>query len=97
MNARKLTLVVLCTALGGMALTSASVLAAEPETPETTAATGVAATSATLNGVLNPGKAEGEAGTFHFRYYASSISCEYAEGPGTQETPQAPTKATGKK
>jgi hypothetical protein len=41
--------------------------AGAPETPETGEATGVTATTATLNGVLNP-KAAGEAGNYEFVY-----------------------------
>jgi hypothetical protein len=52
-----------------------------PETPVTSAATGVGTTSATLHGVLNPG-GEGEAGSYEFLYAASTSECEGGAGSG---------------
>ena len=54
---------------------SAPALAAPPEAPETKAASGVTATTATLHGVLNP-EAPGEAGTYEFLYRQSSSASE---------------------
>lgn len=62
----------------GLAFSVAPALAAAPETPETVSpAKGVTATSATLEGVLNPG-APGEVGEYEFLYKASASEC--AEG-----------------
>jgi hypothetical protein len=47
--------------------------AAAPQTPETGAASAVAATTATLNGVLNP-NAAGEAGTYDFLYRPAAMN-----------------------
>jgi hypothetical protein len=62
-----------------------------PETPEELEAKPVAATTATLNGVLNPGKA-GEAGSYEFLYRQSTSECQ---GEHEVKTPQ--TAATGAK
>ncbi len=56
-----------------------------PETPTTGAATAVTSTTATLNGVLNPG-APGEAGTYEFFYRQSATQCQ---GAGQQTTTPA--------
>jgi hypothetical protein len=59
-----------------------------PETPEKLEAKPVAATTATLNGVLNPGKA-GDAGAYEFFYRQSSSECEgekQVTTPRTDET-----------
>ncbi len=56
-----------------------------PETPLTEAATVVTGTTATLNGVLNPGKA-GEAGTYEFTYQPSKTK-ECAVGSVAPEQP----------
>ncbi len=86
MNARRLTLaVVLVIATCAMSiLTSAVAFAAAPEAPEVTVEAPVAATSATLHGVLNPGKA-GEEGTYVFLYKASKTGkCEGgSQAPGS--------------
>ncbi len=58
--------------------TTAPVLEA-PMTKEP--ATGVTATTATLEGVLNPGS-PGEAGTYEFLYRASTTECQGAGGSG---------------
>ncbi len=86
MNARRLTLaVVLVIATCAMlAFMSAAAFAAAPEAPEVTVEAPVAATSATLHGVLNPGKA-GEEGTYVFLYKESTTEeCEGgSQAPGS--------------
>jgi hypothetical protein len=58
-----------------------------PETPQTTAANPVAATTATLNGVLNPGNARTrEPGTYEFRYKESANECEGENGKSVSAT-----------
>ena len=51
-----------------------------PETPTNLEANPLAATTATLDGTLNPGKA-GNPGTYEFRYRKSASECEGGEGP----------------
>ncbi len=86
MNARRLTLavVVVIATCAISAFTSAVAFAAAPEAPEVTVEAPVAATSATLHGVLNPGKA-GEEGTYVFLYKASTAGeCEGgSQAPGS--------------
>ncbi|HEX5851722.1 MAG TPA: fibronectin type III domain-containing protein [Solirubrobacteraceae bacterium] len=60
--------------IGSLMLCNASALGLEPETPETKPASAITATTATLNGVLNPGMA-GEPGTYEFLYKASTTEC----------------------
>ncbi len=67
--------------------------AVTPETPITEAATEVTATTATLNGELNP-NAPGEAGSFQFYYLGSASECETPEGERAQ-APEPPGGATG--
>jgi hypothetical protein len=62
-----------------------------PETPETKSATEVTATTATLNGVLNP-KNKGEAGSYEFRYLISATECE---GGGEKGAPEPRGAAAG--
>jgi hypothetical protein len=57
-----------------------------PETPETKPATPIAATTATLNGVLNPG-APGNPGTYEFRYRKSASECQGGEPGEEKATP----------
>lgn len=58
--------------------------ALSPSTPEEAAATGVTASTATLNGVLNPAGARAkEPGIYKFLYLRSSTECRY--GPGEAE------------
>jgi hypothetical protein len=62
-----------------------------PEPPETGTATPIAATTATLHGILNPRHA-GEAGTYEFRYELSATECTgpeetNSEGEGTGQFP----------
>ena len=86
MNARRLTLTVLvslCASTGALLLSSASALAAAPEAPVTVKASGVTATSAILEGTLNPG-ASAKAGWYFF--YSTEISCLI----GQAATPQEP-------
>jgi hypothetical protein len=62
--------------VGGFIFSSVPALAAgPPEAPETKPASAVAATTAMLNGVLNPGAAGG-AGTYEYLYRASATECE---------------------
>jgi hypothetical protein len=63
--------------------------AISPETPEATTANPVAAFTATLNGVLNPGAA-GDPGSYEFLYRQSASECQ---GAGEKITPMQP--ATG--
>jgi hypothetical protein len=60
-----------------------------PETPTGLEAKPLAAMTATLNGILNPGKA-GDAGSYVFLYKHSSSECE-------GESQSTPTSATGAK
>jgi hypothetical protein len=66
----------LATTLGVVAFTAAPALAAAPETPVTETPNPIAATTATLKGVLNPNET-GEAGTYEFVYRPSSSECRY--------------------
>ena len=54
--------------------TATPALAAPPETPEAKPATAITATTATLNGVLNPG-GESEGGSYQFSYAPSETEC----------------------
>jgi hypothetical protein len=63
--------------LAGLAVCSASALAAAPEVPELTVVAPVPATSATFLGVLSPNAKEpNEGGTYTFLYRASKTECE---------------------
>jgi hypothetical protein len=79
MNARRLILAAVASLgvlAGVLALSAAPVLAATSETPETGKATLVTATTATLNGVLNPNATVPvEPGEYEFVYGASSAEC----------------------
>ena len=76
MNARRLVLPVFATALGVLMCMSVPAMAAAPEVPETIGpAQAVTATTATLEGALNP-KAAGELGEYEFLYRASATECE---------------------
>jgi hypothetical protein len=89
MRARRLmtvALVTLGTLTGGAFASSVPALAAAPETPVTKPATEVTATTATLNGELNPG-AGGEAGEYDFTYKQSATEC--TEGSIAPEPPGA--------
>jgi hypothetical protein len=73
----RLLIVSVFAALGAMACMSAPVLAAAPEKPEVTPATGVTSTVAALNGVVNPlAVPPDEVGTYQFLYKASTTGCE---------------------
>ena len=61
-------------------------VAVPPEAPEATEASEVKATTAALNGVLNP-KSEGEPGSYSFVYRQSAIECT---GAGSKETSKEP-------
>jgi hypothetical protein len=79
MNARRLILAAVASLgvlAGVLALSAAPVLAATPETPETGKASLVTATTATLNGVLNPKAATPVApGEYEFLYGISAAEC----------------------
>jgi hypothetical protein len=60
-----------------------------PETPEGLSASPVAATTATLSGVLNP-KAKGDAGSYEFLYEQGKAGCE-----GESKAPEPAGAATG--
>ncbi len=87
----RLAVVILAGALCVLALFVAPALAAAPETPETVSpAKSVTATTATLEGVLNPG-ASGAPGSYQFSYVPSEADeCT----PGTLD-PEAPALANG--
>jgi hypothetical protein len=80
----------LAATLGALVLTSASALAATPETPVAIAPpAALTATTATLKGELgemNPGT-PGEAGTYEFLYRASGETCEGSEEEGVKKAP----------
>ncbi len=81
------SLVSLCALVGGLVFGSALALASAPETPEKEKASAITATTATLEGVLNP-KATGavEGGEYEFEYRVSESECEGendAPEPGT--------------
>jgi hypothetical protein len=65
-----------------------------PETPETKPATPIAATTATLHGVLNPG-APGNHGTYEFFYRQSATECELAGAPEKATPAKAAAGAKG--
>jgi hypothetical protein len=75
------SLAVLLTAIAGSAIASAPAFAA-PEVPSAVVVEGVTATTATVHGELNPGKAGGpgtyETGTYEFLYRSSGSECEGA-------------------
>ena len=96
MRARRLTPTVLVTLgvlAGGLVFSSAPALAAPPETPETVEANPIAATTATLHGVLNPGNT-GEAGSYDFSYQPSPSLAPECGMPGTL-APSSPVPDTG--
>jgi hypothetical protein len=64
-----------------------------PEPPEALKPEPLTAYTATLRGVLNP-KAEGDPGTYEFRYRASATECE---GAGEKGAPEPQGAAVGKK
>jgi hypothetical protein len=77
----------LCVLVGGLVFASAPASAVAPETPEKEKASAVTATTATLEGVLNP-KASGTVagGEYEFVYRVSESECEgesTAPKPGT--------------
>jgi hypothetical protein len=76
-------------AIAALALAAPPALAAAPETPITKPASAITATTATLNGELNPG-APGEAGEYEFLYSQSASECT---GGGT--APETPGAAAG--
>jgi hypothetical protein len=84
MRARRLVLAFSVAVLGVLAFAGAAALAGAPEAPEATVQTPVSATTATLDGVLNPNGVGGpgtyELGTYEFLYKASGTECQ---GEGT--------------
>jgi hypothetical protein len=91
MHARRLTTTVLGVLVGALGFAAAPALAAAPETPGIAKASAITATTATLNGVLNPGTV-GELGSYEFFYRESPSECR---GEGEAVTPT--TSATGAK
>ncbi len=86
------SLAALAVVIGGLLFGASAVFAAgPPEKPVTEAATGVTATTATLNGELNPGGA-GEAGGYRFSYKPTETrECE----PEGILRPEVPASAKG--
>jgi hypothetical protein len=64
-----------------------------PEPPETKQPTNLTASSATLNGVLNP-RHEGIAGTYQFSYRRSPTACRGAGAIASPESPEAAGSAS---
>jgi hypothetical protein len=88
-HGRRLVLSALVATLGVLAFASAPALAAE--TPETGEATGITATTATLEGALNP-NAPGQPGSYQFSYAPSATECT---GEGAVLDPASPEFAMG--
>ena len=82
MNARRLLFSTLAPMIGVLVFASTPALAAAPEAPVTGPVSGVTATSATLEGTLNPG-ASAKAGWYFF--YSTEISCLVGQGATPQE------------
>jgi hypothetical protein len=81
--------------VGFAALGSAPALAASPEPPELHAEP-VFATTATLNGVLNPHSTPSEAGTYQFIYRKQTLAGEdKCKGTGETTAPAAPAAGNG--
>ena len=75
--ARRLTVATLCALVGGLVFSGAPALAIVVETPEAKPAIPIAASEATLHGVLNPlGERVTEPGSAEFRYRQSATECE---------------------
>ena len=75
MNARRLLPSIIATTFGVLVFASAQALAASPlEAPEITLSSPVPATTASLQGVLNP-KSVSEAGTYEFLYKQGKAGC----------------------
>jgi hypothetical protein len=81
--------------LGGGSVLAAPALAATPETPEALGPAPLTATSATLHGVLNPGKEGGpfELDPYEFVYRQSTTECK---GSGEVKTPAGLSLGGGK-
>ncbi len=82
MNARRLALTVSALVVGVLVFACAPALAAAPEAPETGKASGVTATSANLEGILNPG---GTAKAGWYFFYGTEISCLIGPAASPQE------------
>jgi hypothetical protein len=66
-----------------------------PETPEKLEAKPIGGTTATLNGVLNPGiERKGEPGSYEFRYRQSAGECEITEEERNNGVPQLSVTGT---
>jgi hypothetical protein len=92
MNARRLILSVLATLFGALVFTSAPALAAAPETPEALVPSPLTGSTATLQGVLNPGKA-GASGTFELDAYEFIYRPSSPESPGCRGEGEVVTPA----
>ncbi len=96
---RSAILSVLATTLGTLAFTAAPALAAAPEAPETTAASEVGYTTASLSGVVNPGKEGEEGGEYQFFYGQNGTCAEGASVPGfagkKKQEPAGPIPVSG--
>jgi hypothetical protein len=91
--ARRTALSAASMALLGLGLASASALAATPETPITGAPTSVTASTATLNGELNPGSSSQ---ALYYRFaYTPGPSCANAFGEGQFNLPGSPAEISG--
>jgi hypothetical protein len=83
-------------ALTALVLVPAAALAAAQEEPTTEAATSIAATTATLNGVLSPKSLPEFGDTYEFRYKASStVSKTECESPEALKAPEPAALANG--
>ena len=67
-------MVVCCVLVGWLVWACVPAVAAAPETPEVSVELPIAATTATVHGVLNP-KAEAEAGSYEFLYKQGKAGC----------------------
>ncbi len=90
MSLPRLVLSVCAMTLTALALTTTPALAAAPETPKAEPVTAVTPTTATLNGVLNPGGAS-EGGSYQFSYAPS----EALECAGGGVAPLSPALSVG--
>jgi hypothetical protein len=91
----RLLLAVLATTLAGLAFSAAPALAASPEPPELRVEP-TFATTASLDGVLNPHGTPSEAGTYQFSYRKQTVAGEdKCRGAGEKKVPAAPRAGDG--
>jgi hypothetical protein len=91
----RLLLAALATTLAGLAFTAAPALAASPEPPELHVEP-TFATTASLDGVLNPHGTPSEAGTYQFSYRKQTVAGEdKCKGAGEKKAPAAPGAGNG--